>query len=85
MRAIKPKYPKCEVVYYEYKEFETVKRLVKVTAVLQMVSTKRGVVVSAKLEALDEYNECHTTDEMTVQEIGKRKNLVSCYRVTELI
>jgi len=62
-----------------------VKRLVKVTAVLQMVSTKRGVVVSAKLEALDEYNECHTTDEMTVQEIGKRKNLVSCYRVTELI
>lgn len=77
--------PKCKVVYYNNVKYDNgTKRLVKVTAILEMISLKRGKVISAKFEPLDKQSETALPVNIEHEEIGALKNLVSCYEVETL-
>lgn len=75
-----------EVVYYKSVRIleDKAKRLVKVNALLEMISPKIGVVTVATMKSLDKNRMITLAQGEEEREIGIRKNLSTCYEFKEV-
>lgn len=78
---MKPFASECKVVYYEGVKVGKRKRLAKVTATLRMISNERGIVTKCSVEKLDKYRDYEIPDSFKIEQIGKQKNLCTCYEI----
>lgn len=73
-----------QVVYYKNATFEHIgKRMIKVTATLEMISERRGKVIAVKIRPMDSTNKI-SPDYMKIlvqKELGTLKNIKACYSV----
>ena len=70
------------VVYYKMVTIEgTGKRMAKFTAILRMISDRRGIIESVKIRPMDIKDKISPEymKELIQKELGTSKNIKSCY------